>query len=288
MSKRGLYLAVGFLWATLLGAGAGVAAAVIAAGVAWLYLFGDSTWPEWTNWAIPGVGIVVGLATFGASMLVTRIVANRYDTRRREQAADGGGGAVAWILLVVGLAIAGGFAWQQYGRHQEIENARDGAAAAARYFPMLLSETHRIADIAVAWPGGGRDGSAVVTLDGLREGDYRFDWQVRDTLYEKPLLEGARTLQLAAGVNRMEIALPAREIVAGYRSLLSRQDANIMVDEPFVFEAELAPIPTERETARMPPHEVHNLARGWSPLIDRSSKEFAVRFFLYGPTLSWD
>ncbi len=287
MGKKGLYLAVGFLWATLLGIGAGIAAAVITAGVAWIYLFGDSTWPEWTNWAIPGFGFVVGLATFAVTMMVSRMVANRYDGRANEKQA-GKGGALAWTLLFLGLAVAGGFAWQQYGRHEEIEKAREGAAAAARYFPMLLSETHRISDIAVTWPGGGQDGRAAVTLDGLREGGYRFEWQVRDTLYEKPLISGTRDLNLTTGVKEIEIVLSAHDVVAGYRTLLNRQDANIMVDEPFVFEAQLAPIPTEYETSRMPPHEVRNLANGWSPLIHSLSAEFPVRFFLHGETLSWN
>ncbi len=288
MSRRSLYLAVGFLWATLLGVGAGLAAAAIAAGVAWIYLFGDSTWPDWTNWAIPGVGAVIGLATFAGSMVVTRIVANRHDASGSKRADEKGGSMFAWLLLLLGLAVAGGFAWQEYGRQEKIEKAREEAAEADRYFPMLLAETHRIADITVEWPGGGRDGSAIVTLDGLREGRYRLDWQVRNTLYEKPLLKSGKTLQLTAGSRVLEFALPAQEIVEGYRTLLGRQDANVLVDEPFVFEVELAPIPDELETSRMPAHEIQNLGNGWSPLIHRSGKEFTVRFFLRGGALSWE
>jgi hypothetical protein len=288
MSRKGLYLAVGFLWAMLLGVGAGLAAAAIAAGVAWIYLFGDSTWPDWTNWAIPGAGAVIGLATFAVSMVVTRIVANRYDAGGNEAADKKGGGTFAWVLLLLGLAVAGGFAWQEYGRQKDFEKARDEAAEAARYFPTMLSASHRITGITVDWPGGGWDGRAVVTLGGLREGGYRLGWQVRDTLYEKPLLKGEETLQLTAGARVLEFALPAQGVVDGYRALLSRQDANVMVDEPFVFEVELAPMPGVLETARMPPHEVQNLTNGSSPLIRRSSEEFTVRFFLRGGTLSWD
>jgi hypothetical protein len=288
MSRKSLYLAVGFLWATLLGVGVGIAAAAIAAGVAWIYLFGDSAWPDWTNWAIPGFGAAIGLATFTGSMIVTRIVANRYDVAGREGGGIKGGGVFAWALLLLGLAVAGGIAWQEFGRQQKIETAREESAAAAQYFPTLLSETHRITDIAVDWPGGGRDGRAVVTLDGLREGGYHFEWQVRDRLYEKPLLKGGEPLELAAGARVLEIALPAQSLVDGYRTLLSRQDANVMVDEPFVFEARLTPMPAEHETSRMPAHEVQNLANGWSPLIHRSSVQFTVRFFLNGGSLSWE
>jgi len=288
MSRKSLYLAVGFLWATLLGVGAGFAAAAVAAGAAWIYLFGDSTWPDWTSWAIPGVGLVFGLGTFAASMVVTRIVANRYDPAASGAAGKKGTGVIAWVLLLLGLAAAGGVAWQEYGWHEDVERVQEETAAAARYFPMLLSETHRIAEIAVDWPGSGQNGRAYVSLDGLREGAYRLDWQVRDTLYKKPLLKNGETLHLTAGMRVLEFVLPAAAVVDGYRALLSRQDANVMVDEPFVFEVELAPIPDEIELARMPPHEVQNLANGWSPLIQRSSVQFSVRFFLFGDRLSWE
>ncbi len=288
MSRKRLYLVVGFLWSVLLGAGAGLLATAVAAGVAWIYLFGDSTWPDWTNWAIPGVGIVIGLLTFAGSMIVTRMVASRYDRGAGERADEKGGGVIAWLLLLVGLAVACTVVWQQVGRRAEIDAAREQSAAAARYFPVLLSETHRIVEIAVDWPGGGQDGRAVVTLDGVREGDYRLDWQVRDTAFGKPLLMSKQTVRLTAGTHAMEFALPAQRVVDGYRALLSRQDANVMVDEPFVFEVELAPIPTAHETSRMPASEVHNLANGWSSLIQRSRTEFAVRFFLYGDRLSWE
>jgi len=288
MSKKGLYLAVGFLWATLLGVGVGLGAAAIAAGMAWIYLFGDSTWPDWVDWAIPGFGAIIGLATFAGAIIVTRIVANRHDTVGSAVADNKRGSVFAWVLLLLGLAVAGGVVWQEFGRQDEFETARQETAAAARYFPMLLSETHRITSIIVDWPGGGRDGHAVVTLDGLREGAYRLGWQVRDTLYEKPLLTSEETLQLTAGTRVLEFDLPMQRIVDGYRTLLSRQDANVMVDEPFVFEVELTPIANELETARMPAHEVQNLANGWSPLIHRSSRQFTVRFFLRGGTLSWE
>jgi hypothetical protein len=153
---------------------------------------------------------------------------------------------------------------------------------------MLLSETHRVAGIAIDWPGGGRDGSAQVALDGLRIGDYRFAWLVRDSLYGRPLLAGKETMRLTAGARQIDIPLPAQRIVDGYRELLNRQDASIMVDEPFLFEAQLSPVLSEEEISRMPAHEVQNLAIGQSPLIHRSSVEFQMRFSLNGDTLSWN
>ena len=288
MSRKGLYLAVGFVWGTVIGLGVAVAVAAVAAGIAWIYLFGDAAWPDWANWAILGAGAVAGLIAFTVCMIVARIVANRYDGNSGGEDGNRRGSGLAWILLLLGLAAAGGFAWYEFGRQGDAEKAEEQAATAARYFPMLLSETHRITDIAVDWPAGGRDGSARLALDGLRNGEYRLVWQVRDSLYKTPLLAGEETMRLTSGPRWMDIPLPAQRIVDGYRELLNRQDANIMVDEPFLFEARLSPILTEDEISRMPAHEVQNLANGQSPMIQRSNAEFQVRFSLYGETLSWD
>lgn len=287
MRKKGLYLIVGFVWAVLLGVGAGLGAAAVAAGVAWIYLFGDSPWPDWTNWAIPGIGLVVGLSTFAILMAVTRMVASGSAGRDDGQSYGKGSSAVAWALLFVGLAVAIGFVWQQYARNAGIERAREQAAAATRYLPVLLAETHQISNIVIDWPGGDRDGRATVTLDGQRSGRYRLDWQVHDRAYEKSLLGSDMSLQLAAGMRVIDVTLPVQGIVDGYRTLLTSTDANVMVDEPFVFEVQLTPILSSGEESLMSPHDIQNLANGWSPLIRRSSAEFPVRFFLRGGALAW-
>ncbi|UCH75067.1 MAG: hypothetical protein JSU82_04250 [Rhodospirillales bacterium] len=288
MSRKRLYLVVGSLWALLLGLGSGLAAAAAAAAIAWLFLFGDSSWPTWTGWAIPAFGILVGFATFASAVFVARVVANRHGAKNAGPADGRGGGAFAWGLLVVGLVIAVGFAWQQYGRSKQIERARAAIDTAALYFPMLLSETHRIVDIAVEWPDGDTDGQATVTLDGLRTGQYRLDWHVHDKVYERSLLTGGEPLSLSPGRSMMSVTMPVQSVIEGYRALLNRHDANVLVDEWFVFEAQLMPILTTYETSQLPPHELHNLANGWSALIRRSSAEFPVRFFLYGQVGSWD
>lgn len=287
MSKKGLYLAVGFLWGALLGIGAGVAAAAMAAGAAWLFVFGDSAWPAWAGWAIAGIGVAVGLVTFATAMAVARMAANRQDETRSSEAGRKGGGAFAWALLLAGFAFAVGLAWQTYGRDRNFESAQEQTAAAEGFFSDQVSRAHRITQVTVDWPGGGEDGRAGVRLDGLREGDYRFEWQVRDMLYEEPLLRGTERLRLAAGNREIDVTLPADRIADGYRALLNRQDANVLVDEPFEFAVLLAPVLDEREASQMPPNEVRNLANGWSPLIRRAHAQFGVRFVLYGETLSW-
>lgn len=100
-------------------------------------------------------------------------------------------------------------------------------------------------------------------------------------------MTGDERLELAPGPASNGISIPAEALVDGYRGILSHQNANIMVDEPFALEARLTPILNEAEEAALPQGERGNLEQGRSMLIDEARAEFPVRFFLYGGELSW-
>ena len=147
--------------------------------------------------------------------------------------------------------------------------------------------THRFTGIDIDWQGGGADGSAVLHIDGGRAGAYRLEWHIRGQSFRRPLMKGEERLDLAPGPGRMEIPIPAAALVDGYRAILSHQNANILVDEPFTLEARLAPILGAAGEAALPQGEGRNLEQGRSILNDEASAEFPVRFFLYGGELSW-
>lgn len=286
MTTRALMTAAGFIWGATLGIAAAVLAMGIAAGFAWIFMFGDDPWPEWANWAIVGFGIAVGLVVFLICMALARMVARRYDKRQATEKKRGS--AVATVLILLGLAVAATYVWQGYEREQALQQQAEIRDAAEAYRSTLAGEVHRITELSVDWPGYGADGAARLWLDGRRAGGYALRWQVRDRLYKEPLVSGERIMVLQGGSARLDVAISSSELVDGYRSLLSRQDANLMVDEPFVFEATLEPVLDEAERAALPEHEANNLRQGWSTLIDRARAEFPVRFFLLGGRLSWD
>jgi hypothetical protein len=282
-----LFLFVGLLWGLLLAAIVGFVVSGIAAGAAWIWLFGDETWPEWAGSAIIGAGVAAGAITFFICMFIARIVANRHGSGD-EGDAEEGGGAFAWFLILLALAGAGGFGWYHYDNWNEQRLAAKAARDAAAYFTTLQAETHKVTDIAVDWPGGGLDGAAQVTLDGQRAGVYRLDWRLRNSLFDKPVMQGSEALELAAGAGQIDIPLPAEEVVSGYRSLLERQDAYVLVDEPFVLETRLTPVLAGEEESRIPQAESRNLTLNASGLIHEAAKDFKVRFHLYGDIVSWE
>jgi hypothetical protein len=269
----------------VLGIAGGIYAGGVAGGFAWLFLFGDDRWPDWSEAAILGVAVAAGLAILAGCTALGWVTGRGYENAGPARRARGGWTAAGLVLLAV-LAGAGGV-WSMDRQQDGIDRQRQEQAEAGMNLAEMQAATHRLTGIDIDWRGGGVDGSAAVQLEGRREGAYRLEWQIRAGSARKPLLAGEKRLELAPGPAGTDISISSEALVDGYRGVLSHQNANIMVDEPFTLEARLVPILGAAEEAALPQGERRNLEQGWSMLIDEASAEFPVRFFLYGGELSW-
>ncbi len=285
MNAKRLFIIAGAVWGVVLGLAGGFYAAGIAAGFAWLFLFGDNPWPDWSEGAILGTAAIVGLAILAGSTALGWAAGQRYEQAGPARQARAGRAATGLILLAV-LVGAGGV-WSVARQQETIERQRQEQVVSGRNLAEMQAATHHLTGIDIDWRDGGAGGSATVQLDGTRAGAYRLEWQIRARAFKKALLAGADRLNLAAGPASTTISIPAEALVDGYRAMLSHQNANIMVDEPFAFEARLVPVLGAAEQAALPQGERRNLEQGWSTLIDEAEADFPVRFFLYGGELSW-
>ena len=286
MNVKRLFIAAGMAWGILLGIVGGMYAGGVAAGVAWLFLFGDDRWPGWGESAVIGVAVVAGLAILTGCIALGWAVGRGYEDAGAARRARGGWIAAGLILLAV-LACAGGV-WSVARQQAEFDHRVEELADQAGNLADLYLDTHRFTGIDIDWRGGGADGSATVLLDGKRAGAYRLEWRIGGQSFKQPLMTGEARLDLVPGPASTDIAIPAGALVDGYRAILSHQNANVMVDEPFTLEARLTPILNAAEKAALPQGERRNLEQGRSMLIDEASAEFPVRFFLYGGELSWN
>lgn len=284
MASRTLMTAAGFLWGLVLGVGAGLLAVAIAAGVAWLFLFGDDPWPWWAEWAILGFGLAVGLIVFLTCLALARMVARRYDAPEEE----GRRSAIARMLIVAALGAGALYLWAGYRNQAEFDRAAAGRAQARAYLETLGASVHRIESVEIDWPGGGRDGRAMLDLAGWRSGRYHLSWSVHDTAFQERLIGGERTLDLESGAATVEVPLSAHGLAAAYRGLLSGPAPDVLVDDPMDFRVTLEPVLTVDEQASLPEAERHNLERGWSDLIDHGAAGFRARFRFLDGMLSWD
>jgi hypothetical protein len=285
MNVKRLFVAAGVAWGIVLGIAGGTYAGGVAAGLAWLFLFGDDRWPDWGETAILGVALAAGLSILAGCTALGWAVGRGYETAGSSRRARGGWMAAGLILLAV--AAGAGWMWSVARQQEGIDRQRQEQADEAGNLAELQAATHRFTGVDIDWQGGGAEGSAVLHIDGGRKGAYRLEWHIRGQSFRKPLMTGEERLELAPGRTGTNIRIPAAALVDGYRGILNHRNANIMVDEPFTLEARLTPVLNAAEEAALPRGERRNLEQGWSKLIDEASAEFPVRFFLYGGELSW-
>jgi hypothetical protein len=253
MNVKRLFIAAGIAWGIVLGIVGGFYAGGVAAGFAWLFLFGDGLWPDWGESAILGVAVAMGLAIFGGCIALGWATGRGYENAGPVRHARGGWTAAGLILLAV-LAGAGGV-WSVARQQDGIDRQRQEQVDAGMNLAEMQAATHRLIGIDIDWRGGGGDGSAAVQLDGRREGAYRLEWKISASAARNPLLAGEKRLELAPGPADMEIPIPSDTLIDGYRAILSHQNANIMVDEPFTLEARLIPVLSAAEEAALPQGE---------------------------------
>ena len=225
MNAKRIFVLAGIAWGIVLGIAGGVYAGGVAAGFAWLFLFGDDRWPGWGEAAIVGVAVAAGLAILAGCTALGWVVGRGYETAGSSRRARGGWIASGLILLAV-LAGAGGV-WNATRQQEGIDRQRREQTGEAVNLAELQAATHRFTGVDIDWQGGGADGSAVLHIDGGRSGAYRLEWHIRGQSFRKPLMAGEERLDLAPGPGRMEIPIPAEALVDGYRAILSHQNANI-------------------------------------------------------------
>ena len=89
MNPRWLHIVTGAVWGLVIGATAAVFTVAAAAGLFWLYLFGDEPWPDSVAWVLPALG----LGVFLAALLGCVVVGTAGRTSNRRGGTRGGGAA---------------------------------------------------------------------------------------------------------------------------------------------------------------------------------------------------
>lgn len=285
-----LYTAVGILWGILLAFAAAMTVMVLGAGVSWLYLFGDDPWPDWSGTTIVAAGFIVGISVFIAAVVAghhygrAAAEATRNSPRMTAQARK-----LGYSLLAIG--VFSGMAIGSAGSYRSAEQGRQRAELAVNvgHFEALLAKRHRITGVEIHWPNDGNSLLATIRMEGLRAGPYRLVWRVRDGSFGRTLVEKTHDLSLNAGVHTTVVALPAGELIEAYKvKVLGGHQADVVVDEAFRLEIELAPALRKGELAALPEYERNNLANDESQLTHKSTHEFPVRFFLRQGKLTWN
>jgi len=271
-----LYLVAGIFWALLAGGAAALAAFAFAAGVSWVFLFGDEPWPAAVQWVLPLLALFVGLIVFAAVL----IMVSRYG---RMQAAAQSANPVRErrkaILLVFAplmlIALGAASAWlraRDYSADLETVSKREQALAD------LVAANQKV--VAVDIMSDASDLNAVVRINGQRSGLYHLVMRVLPATGNAIVLTEDRSLQLPVGESDVEVNLKMSEVQQAYRDAILKGRGGVLVDELFRLDVSLVPALAGDEIATLPPNERGRLESADSPLQSRRMAQFPVHFTL--------
>ena len=108
MKKRYVYVLVFGIPGLLAAAVVSTAVIGVIAGGLWIFVFGDNTWPSWTEYLLGGVLVLVFLGLWGASLAYGFVVGKRLEGSRRRAMPDVLLSAAAAAVLI---AAAGLYEW---------------------------------------------------------------------------------------------------------------------------------------------------------------------------------
>ncbi len=272
----------GAVWGLLLGGLAAYQAMALAAGVSWLYLFGDSPWPAAAGPAILALGGLVFAAVLtGCSLAGARL------GRRAEAAGATEAQALrrkAARLLVLGPALLLGLLALIGWRSGAEDRARQELAERRAGFAELVAARQQLGAIHIRSAPADMAFSIEIATQGSDGGLHRLTWRLRASAYNATLAEGQRDITLEPGDNEARIRVDAYDLIGKYQDVvLDGRDADVEVAEIFDLELSLTPLLDEALRARLPPNEAHNLSLGESHLIERRRGPFPAHFRIAGP-----
>ena len=91
-------------------------------------------------------------------------------------------------------------------------------------------------------------------------------------------MSGDRALNLDRPDDEVPIIFSIDDLRNQYQAIVLAGRGGALVDETFLLEVLLEPVPVEEERLALPPGELHRLEIFESPLQSRQSEAFPVRF----------
>ncbi|MFQ5889299.1 MAG: hypothetical protein ACE5JR_04515 [Gemmatimonadota bacterium] len=273
MRLRTKWAFAGMIWGGLAG-GLGAAGSVGGgAGVFWLYLFGEDTWPAWGARLLQ----TLAAATFVGLVALGTLVGLRHG---RRQEADGHGRDPDAHRVATRAATAGAIAALAavalfIGAERQQRARRDRAATAEQALADLRETRHRITALE-AVPAG-PEGSVAILLGfaGARRGPYAVTVQLQHSMDAKTVWSRTDTVELRAGGSEHHLEVGAQEIKAGLHPLLFADETRPTADADVTLRvrAVLVPILGAELRERLPERELHNLELASASLIDELMAE---------------
>ncbi len=244
-------------------------------GVCWLFLFGDSAWPQGVFQILGILSVLAGVFGLVTSLVIQTHAEETWATTSHKRLIFG-----CASLLVAGI-IAGAIYLRlhrisQQTRHEETDRkSREGALSS------LLASLHNISSLSVQSISDGF--SVSLSYNGERSGLYERKIEVFSDYGNKIVLETIDALQLT-GTSDERKFLSYEELIRAYIDVMidKTKKARFVVNAPFKLRVTLLPKLTQVESDRIPSSAywqvVNQPAR--SQLLRKKETSLPVHFFV--------
>jgi hypothetical protein len=226
-------IALSFSWGLLLAGGVAYWAGATLLGFAWIYLYGDDSWPGYFDTLFLVVAVAAALLAFagvaGAFAFLPRI-SPWLDRRLRVSAV------LRWTLLAMPLLVMAGVV----GAYERGEAVTARSSAAHQALEQRRAEAHRLT--AAEWRLDRPAGRLIIELaaDGVAGGSYALLWEARGSGEAAPVGSGSSSQRLTPGPARLILELDAAELARSYaEAVLTRPEA-VQIDLTLTIELALA------------------------------------------------
>lgn len=274
MKLRSLYMLAGGAWGLALAPLAGFGFGAFAAGVAWIYVFGDDPWPAAAGPVILAGALAAGSTVFAACVASGYVYGKSREglpkpLRERRRSA---------MILVAGLVATAALMVVYVGSVGEQTRERQAANEDEAAFAQFITARHAITALQVAPVGGDAKVRASLRVRGSRTGLYLLQWTVGEPAYGVTLQEDSMKLDLSSGEHTIALEITTADLATVYGRDILEGQGPAMVDTFLKLETTLTPVLSDTERNTMPERELGNLRLGYSQLIAEAQTDFALSF----------
>lgn len=267
----------GAIWGALIGGFLALWAVGAAAGIFWLWVYGDDPWPDSASVWIIGVGVVVWIVSIWAGWNLGKARGAIADERAGHSLKVARRAATRALLLAILAAIGAGYFFTDLRAASEAQRAESEDEESA--YQQLLESRHTFRAVTATHDTAADALHLTIGTAGQRAAPHRLTVRVTSSRLGENGWERAEVVSLGRGLQSLTRRVPLGNIktLVG-RSLFGDGQTRADADVVLTVKGRLVPIVSEALADSLPARVLRNLDLESSNLIDDVETTVTVSF----------
>ncbi len=267
----------GAIWGALVGGFLALWAVAAAAGVFWLWLYGDDPWPESASTWILGIGLGVWIVCIWAGWNIGKARGEIADEKAGYSLKGARRAASRALLLAILALIGAGFFFVDL--RDASQTKRAASEEKERAYQHLLQTRHTFRAVTASHDTAANALRLTIGTAGQRSGPHRLTVHVTSSRLGEDGWERVEVVSLGAGLQTLARQVPLGDIktLVG-RSLFGDGETQADADIVLTVRGRLVPIVSDALADSLPARVLRNLDLESSNLIDEVNTAVTVSF----------